>query len=350
MDPKIARILDANADRVREAARVMEDYARFALDDQPLVAAIKQLRHDFTAVVGQLPADELIAARNTPGDLGTTLATEGERKRSTSREVVTAASRRCQEALRSLEEYGKLVSPVIGEAFERLRYQAYDLERRLSSRRTGRSRLAEARLHVLLTAELCQGDWLATAEAAIEGGADALQLREKKLANAELLARAERLRELTSQKGVVLVINDRPDIARLVQADGVHLGQDDLPVPRARVITGPDIGVGKSTHNLNQLQAAIAEQPDIVAFGPIYQSQTKPQDHVPGLAGLRAAAATCPLPIIAIGGIEASTAGEVIAAGAHAVAVCQAVIAQPEPAAAARAIRDEIKRAVAKAG
>lgn len=349
MDPAIARILDANADRVREAARVMEDYARFALDDQPLVAAIKQFRHDLAGVLARLPADELLAARNTPGDLGTAITTEAERIRCSSHEVVTAAARRCQEALRSLEEFGKVDSPELGQAFEQLRYRAYDLERRLSSLRGGRSRLAEGRLHVLLTAEFCAGDWRASAEAAIDGGADVLQLREKNLADGELLRRAEQLRDLTSEKGVMLVINDRPDIARLVQADGVHLGQEDLPVARARVIVGPDAGVGKSTHNLDQLQAALGEQPDVIAFGPIYQSQTKPQPHVPGLAGLRQAAARSDRPIVAIGGIDAQRAGEAIAAGAHAIAVCQAVIAASDVAAAARALRQAIDRPAAEA-
>jgi thiamine-phosphate pyrophosphorylase len=137
--------------------------------------------------------------------------------------------------------------------------------------------LRAVRLYVLVTAALCRRDWLETAAAAVRGGAGCVQLREKGLGDAELVERARRLRALTREHNALLAVNDRPDIARLAAADIVHVGQDDLAVGEVRRIAGTGILVGKSTHTVAQLEAALAEEPDYVAVGPMYQSATKPQ-------------------------------------------------------------------------
>src|SRR5512142_2775635 len=130
MTPPIARILDANFNRAREALRVMEDYARFALDDPAATEAIKRLRHDLAAAVRALPADHLLRARDTANDVGTTISTESEQQRADAHAVFTAAAKRLPEALRTIEEYVKTIDPAVASAVEALRYRSYEIEQR----------------------------------------------------------------------------------------------------------------------------------------------------------------------------------------------------------------------------
>jgi len=215
-----------------------------------------------------------------------------------------------------------------------------------------RERLNGLRLYVLITAELCRGDWLETARAAIAGGADCLQLREPKLNDAELLRRARQLRDVCHECGTLLVVNNRPDIARLVGADGVHLGQDDLPVDAVRRIVGPGCAVGLSTHSPEQARHALEQKPDYLAVGPMFESATKGPEggRVAGPELLRVAAAMTDLPIVPIGGISGENVELLVAAGASRVAVCQAVIGQPDPRRAAAELRRRLLSAMHRKG
>jgi thiamine-phosphate pyrophosphorylase len=253
--------------------------------------------------------------------------------------VIGSAFGRLSEALRTLEEYSKLLDPAAAAHFKQLRYDAYTLHARLTRRLQPRPALARLRLYVLITAGLCYGDWLSVAESALAGGADALQLREKSLPDAELLRRAQTLAALCHRHDALFLLNDRPDIAVLSGADGVHVGQDDLPVAAARRILGPDLIIGKSTHTLEQALAAAAEGPDYIAVGPIFPTATKPHSHVAGPETLRQVAAHIKLPLVAIGGITPGNARDILTAGAQVLAVCHAVIAQPDAKAAAAAFK-----------
>jgi thiamine-phosphate pyrophosphorylase len=335
-DADILRICDANLNRCREALRVIEDYARFALDDREAAAAAKICRHQVRGLVSDLGHDALLAARDICGDVGRDTKTSLELTRACPADVVRAAFVRLSEATRVLGEYGKLVSPSVAAAAEALRYRGYELEQRVGLRGTLRRRFRDVRLYVLVTAELCRRPWLETAEAALRGGAGGLQLREKRCADAELLRRARQLRELTTRHGALLAINDRPDLARLAGADIVHVGQDDLSVREARRIAGADILVGKSTHTMAQFELACAEEPDYVAVGPMFASETKPQEHIAGLETLNAARRGTELPLVAIGGITAENVAAVRAAGADCLAVCSAVLAADDVEGAAR--------------
>ena len=344
MDPSLARIIDANANRAREALRVIEEYARFVLEDAGGSEQIKQARHALAAALGRFPAGELLAARDTPGDVGTAISTASERQRGGAADVLAANCKRLTEALRAIEEYAKAADPGVAAEVEALRYRAYDIEQRLILRGDRAGRFGRTRLYVLITAGLCAGEWLATAEAAMDGGADCLQLREKGLDDGELLARARAFVELCRSRGVLCIINDRPDIARLADADGVHLGQTDMRPADARRIVGADRLIGVSTHTPEQLTAAIAQAPDYIAVGPMFETATKPQDHVAGAALLAEATARTAIPIVPIGGVTAERVGILRASGARRVCVCAAVIAGPDPRAAAdrlRALLDE---------
>jgi thiamine-phosphate pyrophosphorylase len=337
LNPDVFRILDANINRAREAVRVMEDYARFVLDDAAGSSLLKGFRHDFATAVRMLSADGLLAARDTPNDVGTAITTPAEGQRGDARDVFTAAAKRLPEALRTIEEYGKIVSPDFAARIEALRYRAYELEARIASRGERVARLAKCRLYVIVTASLCRGDWLEVTRQAIDGGAGCIQLREKGLEDGDLLRRARQLVAVCRERGVLCIINDRPDIARLADADGVHLGQTDMSVGDARRIVGADRLIGLSTHNPDQLREAIAIAPDYIAVGPMFPSTTKPQDHVPGVALLAEAVASTHIPIVPIGGIIPANLPTLRSAGASRVCVCSAVIAAEDVAAAARA-------------
>lgn len=345
MDPSVLRILDANVNRTRESLRVIEEYARFVLDDAALLASAKQLRHDLRQALAWVPRASLLAARDTVADVGTAVTTEAERRRQVPADVATAACKRLAEGLRSLAEYAKLADTEAAARLEAIRYRAYELEKQLGLRIHLGAHVERIRLYVLITAELCSGGWLETAQAAIDGGADCLQLREPNFSDAELLSRAGALRDLCRVCGTFFVVNNRPDIARLVAADGVHLGQGDLPVRAARRIAGPDCAIGVSTHTIDQLKDAIAAGPDYVAVGPMFASSTKPRDLIAGPPLLAEAVKLTSLPVVPVGGITADNANTLIAAGARRVAVCAGVIAQSDPRAAAAALRERLDRA-----
>jgi len=340
----VHRILDANFNRAREALRVLEDFARFVLDDSDLTARAKQIRHDLCDAIRPFGLAAMVGARDTPGDVGTGISTESERRRADGRDVAVAAALRCAEALRSIEEYGKTIHTASAGVIEQIRYKLYALQQDIEIGGPRRARLRRSRLHVLVTAALCRGDWFGVAEQAIAGGADVIQLREKELSDQELLDRAARLRKLTRRKDALLIINDRPDIARIVDADGVHLGQDDLPVAAARAVLGPQRIIGKSTHGTAEALDGLAEGADYIGVGPVFRSPTKPDVPVQGPEILAKVAAKAAVPIVAIGGVTAETVPALIRSVAATpatlqVAVSSFVIAAADPAAAVRAIR-----------
>src|SRR4051812_26409909 len=219
MDGPLLRMLDANANRAREALRVMEDYARFCLNNDDLSQQLKNLRHELAQVTtGQL--SDAIVWRDVEGDVGADNKTAAEAKREDISAIVTAAGKRLGEALRVIEEVLKTVDTSAATRAEKLRYMAYALEQKLSL--TLRPRLFDhVRLYVLITESLCKKPWLEVARDSIAGGADCLQLREKSLESGELLHRARRLVALCHEKNILCIINDRPDIALASGADGV---------------------------------------------------------------------------------------------------------------------------------
>jgi len=166
---------------------------------------------------------------------------------------------------------------------------------------------------------------------AAEAGAGIFQYRNKSASMKDAYAEALSLRKTAAELGVLFIVNDRCDLALAVDADGVHVGQGDLPLELARKVMGPDKLIGISTHNAEQVKTASAGTPDYLGFGPIFKPGSK-QDHDPvvGIEGLRAVRPLTALPIFAIGGITVDKVGEVIKAGANGVAVISAIVKAPD--------------------
>ena len=333
---EVQRILDANANRAREALRVMEEAARFILNDAALTGDLKALRHDLADTLALLPGLE--ASRDTPGDVGTQLSTPREAQRESVAQVAVAAGKRLSEALRAMEEYGKAVEGAFAARIEQLRYRGYDLEHRLDLA-LGSGARQQWRLCVLLTESLCtHHDWLDVAQACIDGGADCLQLREKDLDAGELLTRTRRLVELARPRRVSVIVNDRPDVALLSGADGVHLGQTDLPCKLARRLIGRQLLIGVSTHEMAHAEQALRDGADYCGVGPMYVSTTKHKPRIAGPAYLSQFVAWNRLPHLAIGGITPDNLEALTAVGVRGVAVSSCVCSSKDPSRVVQAL------------
>jgi thiamine-phosphate pyrophosphorylase len=335
------RILDANLNRVAEALRVVEDVCRFHWDLGGLAAQLKALRHSVLgAVHGRVSSPSpLLAARDVAGDAGRQNASPGAA--SDLRQVALRNLQRGKEALRVLEEAARIALPEACPVLEEARYQMYSVEKgvgHLCSVQDRTQRLVRARLCLLATAARARGSLEAVVEAAIRGGAMVVQLREKGLEDADLLRSARRLRELTAAHGALLIVNDRPDIALLSHADGVHLGQSDLSVRAARRILEPGMLVGISTHSEEQALRAERDGADYVGVGPVFQTPTKDAGPPlgPTLAGQIAARVR--IPAWAIGGICADNLAPLVRAGIAHVAVSSAVLDASDPGQAAASL------------
>ncbi len=201
-------------------------------------------------------------------------------------------------------------------------------------------KLREMRIYALLTSEYCLLPALEVARSLLKGGADVIQLREKSLEDGALLERADALREMTEAHGALFIVNDRPDVAVLCGADGVHLGDGDLPPGRVREIVGPDMIIGLSTHDREQASRAAERGADYIGIGPVQPTPTKGYKEGGGTELVRELCSATDLPTVALGGITPNNAGATKDGGATAVAACRALCGAKDPAAAAKDFRD----------
>lgn len=313
------RILDANLDRAREGLRVIEEWCRFGLQHRQLAEQCKHLRHQ----LAQWHHPNFRHARDTQHDPGTQLTHPQEQRRGSTDELLNANLARVQESLRVLEEYGKLYDPVLGTDCKQMRYQVYTLESQL-----GRRHLSLPALYLVTSPS---DTLMPTVEAALQGGLKLVQYRDKTAPDCERLEIAAQLCQLCHQYDALFIVNDRVDLALAVEADGVHLGQQDIPMDLARRILGPQYIIGRSTTNVEEMQRAIEEQADYIGVGPVYATPTKPGKAAAGFDYVRYAAQNAPMPWYAIGGIDQGNLNDVLAAGAQGVAVVRAIMDAQEP-------------------
>lgn len=332
----LLRVLDAAANRAREALRVLEDYVRFVLDDRHLTEQFKRFRHEMTSALADVPLGRRLSARETLADVGTGVTTPSEYRRENVAGVLAANFARLQESLRSLEEYGKLLASELAVCCERLRYRAYTLQRAVEITASSAERLARIRLYVLLDGGPSTDRFAELVRTLVDAQVHALQLRDKRLDDRRLIERARILREITRPGDTLFIMNDRPDLAALSDADGVHIGQEELSVKDARSIVGPDMLIGLSTHSIEQARRAVEEGANYLGVGPTFPSGTKHFQAFPGLELIRTVAEEIRLPAFAIGGITAENLPQVLSAGLSRVAVSGAIATAPDPAAEVR--------------
>lgn len=331
-----SRLIDAVLNRACEGMRTLEDIARFVHDDAETSDSLKTLRHEVRDLAAtHWSRDDMIRSRDVGGDVGADLTTSSEGLRSGLANIAAAATSRAAEALRSLEEFAKLESSSVAAKLEASRYQLYEwgaaVERRLSAG------APQWRLCLLLTESACRLPWEDVLRAAIQGGVECVQLREKQMDAAQLLQRAKEVVSLCRPHNIPVIINDRLDIAIASGADGVHLGQDDLPIAEARHQSGHGFFIGQSTHGVAEAIKAVDAGADYVGIGSVFPTMTKPS-RIPG--GVSLLSETLPLlgeiPHLAIGGIDSNNAAEIAAAGGRGIAVGNAICTSVDPASTVR--------------
>lgn len=339
----LVRAVDAAANRASEGLRVAEDYTRFVLNDGHLTKRLKQIRHGIVEGLRDVPLRERLAARDTRGDVGTVITSPSAEGGRTEESLLAANLHRAEEALRSLEEFGRLIDPRLGPVFEGLRYELYTIEKACGTAIRSGERFAGRNLYVLVTVAQCALPVEQLVERAADGGAGIFQVREKGMQDRALLAHLRILRRLTREKDALLIVNDRPDLAVLCDADGVHVGQEELTVQECRRIVGPNRFVGVSTHTIEQARAAVLDGADYLGVGPVFASKTKSFEAFAGLEFVQQVAEEIALPWYAIGGIDESNIGRVCEAGGTRVAVSSAVCGSDDPRSIAAAIRRSLK-------
>ena len=342
-DTRVARLIDANLDRAREGLRVIEDWCRFGLDRQDLVVPLKDWRQQ----LGQLHADCYRQARSTATDTAAGLSHPAQQNRTDSTQILKANASRVQEALRVIEEFARSGDSELARTAAHVRYALYDHEVRIleaCGQNQRRQRLERSRLCLITSPgdNEASSEMLKRVELALQAGVSLVQYRCKQGADALRLQEARQLAGLCQAHQALLVINDRIDLALLVNADGVHLGQEDLPHSEARQLMGPDKLIGRSTHRLEQLLVAQEEGADYLGVGPVYATATKADRKPAGLDWVRQAEHSARVPWFAIGGINGDNITEVLTAGASRVAVVSAIMEASDPAAAARQLLTQL--------
>ncbi|HUS72834.1 MAG TPA: thiamine phosphate synthase [Sedimentisphaerales bacterium] len=344
MERAVYRIIDANFNRGREAIRVIEDFCRFALNSTSLTSRAKQLRHELSAAIDKLDAGRLIASRDTLGDVGVGKTVDKQLQRTDLRSSFTAGCKRLTEALRTLTEVTQTIDSGVASTIERLRYDAYTLEKDIILFGEPAEKFKRVGLYVIISSSL-PADVISLTHKSAASGADCIQLRAKDTKDDKLFALADEFVQICRAGNVLSVINDRADIAVAAGADGVHLGQNDLPIEQARKLALAPLIVGKSTHSLKELGATCKETPTYVSLGPVFPTPTKPNVEAVGLdyvkQGLEKLADTG-IGHVAIGGITVDNVEDVLRAGAQCIAVCSAVTEAKNPTAVCRALKEKI--------
>jgi len=364
------RIVDANLNRSVEGLRVLEDVARFVLNDATLSQQLRSTRHSL-AEVGESLGIILLEERDSKHDVGrenviarppSVIANRpsviaSRRRSNLNRQsypdlasLVGANANRVEESLRVLEELaklGELSSKLDAAKFEKVRFRLYSVEKEMVSRLTRQDKLKELTgLYVIVDRQvLGSRDELEVAREVIQGGAKVIQLRDKQRSMVELLPVAERLRKLCLKAGILFIINDYLDLALAVDADGLHIGHGDLPVHVVRRELPAAKIIGSSVTTVSRAIEAGDEGADYISVGSMFPTESKEGAIVVGLDILRQVREAVSSPVVAIGGIDKSNVGEVIAAGADCVAVISAVLCTPDVKKATKGLVSEIRKA-----
>ncbi len=331
IDP-LPQLIDANLDRAREGLRVIEEWCRFELSDKEIVKTIKNWRQ----LLGQHHLEIYKLARCTSSDSGIGLTHPAQQSRHSPIDIISANFARVQEALRVLEEFCRESNSKLAKIATKIRYEAYDLEIKvlrgnISSKR--KKLLESSKIYLItdprenLSAIVCE---------ALEAGIKMIQYRSKLTSDIQMYLQAKELCLLCKRYNSLFIVNDRIDIALAVNADGVHLGQDDMPTDVVRRLIGNEMILGRSTHSLKEIEVAQEQGCDYLGVGPIMETKTKPGIQPLGTDFICKVLDSATIPWFAIGGINIENIHQLHSAGAKRVAVIGAVMNAKDPSTAAR--------------
>jgi thiamine-phosphate pyrophosphorylase len=281
LESKLYSAIDANINRSLEGIRVCEDIFRFIMHNSILSLRLKGIRHDIVNALKLFSFEILLNSRDIEKDSQKFIDLKSEKTRNSIPDLAKSNLHRAMEAMRSLEEFSKLLkhASVIDEnPFQKIRFELYSLEKEIMQvlLKEDKHRHFENSLYAILdSAFIKNNEYAASVMRLINGGASIIQLRMKNHSMRDILSAALEVSALCKKNNVLFIVNDYPEIAQLSDADGVHLGQDDLPVQEVRKLLPANMLIGLSTHSTEQAIAAAEFEPDYIAIGPIYDTNTK---------------------------------------------------------------------------
>lgn len=339
----ILRIIDANINRLGEGLRVLEEFARLSLNDSGMTRQLKDLRHKLVHTAPELQK-RLIGARNAAEDVGKSMDVPGEEKAGDASATIIANSRRVQESLRVMEELaGNRELGLDSEDYRKARFDLYTVEKNLLGGVTRREKAGLITgLYVIIDT-----DWLKgrhprdITRQVIKGGANVIQLRCKSGSVRDFYSIAVGINEICAEKGIPFIINDSLEVALACGADGLHIGQEDLPVKIARRLLPLDMLLGVSVRTVEEAVSAEKDGADYLGAGAVFDTRTKNSAAL-GLKVLKQIKKITGLPLAAIGGINKENIGAVMEAGADAAAVISAVLGAEDVEKATRQLAEII--------
>ena len=326
-DNRIAQLIDANLDRAREGLRVMEDWCRFGLKRSDFSIQIKDWRQQ----LGVHHHSIYRKARLTSNDPAMGVHHPLQKIRSTPEAVFTANSSRVQEALRVIEEFTRITDPNLCEVATKIRYETYEIEIKVLNTTEGakkRQNLKDCSIYLITTN---RRDLEGVVLQSLKAGVKIVQYRDKFSHDNEKISQAKCLASLCKKYNSLFIVNDRIDIALAVDADGIHLGQEDIPTKIARNLLGVEKIIGRSTHCLEDIKNAEKEGCDYIGIGPIFPSETKKNLSPIGIDFLRKGLSKTLLPAFAIGGINSSNINKLNQIDNLRIAVSDAIINSNDP-------------------
>lgn len=318
---KIYRHIDVCINRIQEGLRVIDEIARFHLEDKKLFESIKTVRHNMKNATN-INNEILIYNRDSINDMGFNFQSNSENSRKSLKSIVFSSTKRVIESLRILEEFSKLPEIETNVNFEKLRQAMYQIEKELILK-LSKLDLSKSKIYPITPST----DILNYCKS-IDKVSEFIQLRVKNLNKSEIIELIDKIKSETSLK---IIINDHIDICISENLAGVHLGQEDMPMLKARQILGHDKIIGISTHNVEQAIKAKKEGADYIGIGPIYETQTKDTGYTPlGLETLKTIVEKVDIPTFAIGGISKDNFNDTLKTGVTGCAVISVLQDNPE--------------------
>ncbi len=325
---KYLRIADANINRACEGLRVIEDFFRLFYNNSQLSEKIKDIRHKIRKIGEE---KNYLYYRNSKSDIGKDFKYDKISENNSF--VLKKNFKRVQESLRVLEELLKTENIEFVKEIKKFRFEIYEIEKLFYSKKEKFKKIISKNkpiLYGIIDKRFSQFNHIEIAENMLSAGIKIIQLREKELNDKDFLKIACKIKEMCNDNDAIFIINDRVDIAILSEADGVHLGQNDIEIEKARMLFGEDKIYGLSTHNLEQVEIAEKISPDYIGFGPIFETKSKENpDPVVGIELLQKVKKLYKnIPIVAIGGINLKNIKDVICCKPEMICVMSGIISQ----------------------
>ena len=310
--------MDANLNRLSESLKIIEDIIRFSIKDKILLGKVRKLRQDFLMVKKSLPLARIIGYRDSKMDPGRKVSFD-KSSRNSAIDIVISNFTRAKESSRILEEIFKTIYPKLTGTIKTMRFRIYDIEKSVI---VHFQKAFDPRMCVLLdTVFIRRYQLKQILEILGKNNATMIQLRVKMKSDKEFLSYALAIRKMIRTQKIRFIVNDRIDIASVCGADGVHLGQKDLPIRAARDILGDSAIIGLSVHNIAQAKKAEREGADYLGVGSVFRTHTKPDAKICGLRRLKTICRSVEIPVIGIGGINCDNYKSILEAGAAGIAV-----------------------------